>query len=457
MFEIKVPEVGESISEGFLVEWNTKTGSAVAIDAPLFELETDKITMTVTAEAAGVVHIDVAAGETVQVGQVVGRIDTEASPSTTTTTTTAAAAAEKAEQKNPPVDTPAGKPRLEKNLAAGNAAEQAAREAQLDDLAPAVRPLVIEHKLDPSAIPATGRGGRLTKADVVNYLATQAPADDERSATQSSKVGAAVATPAPVHLSITAPTPKADSQRVVSAATPDSAEQPRQTRSKMSRLRSRVAERLVEAQHNAAILTTFNELDMSQVMAMRSQFKDAFAERHDVRLGFMSFFIKAVVDALKLVPSINAQIDGDEIVQNHYYDIGVAVGSPRGLVVPVLRDCDKLSMAEIEGQLADLAVRARDGKLTIAELSGGVFTISNGGVYGSLLSTPILNPPQSGILGMHGIKKRPVVVDDQIVIRPMMYVALSYDHRLVDGTEAVIFLKRIVELIEKPERIMLEV
>ncbi len=444
MFEIKVPEVGESITEGLLVEWTKKEGEMVAVDDPIFELETDKITMTVTAEKAGRLHIDVQAGETVQIDQVVGRIDAEVQSTTGS---------------DPLVDTPAGKARLKQNLARAEQAKAQATQAQIEDLPPAVRKLVVEHHLQNQQIPASGRDGRLTKADVLAFI-------EARAVTSPSLVPQGKDAPTPTStkplttLQPPAPLPPAALPQVQSAparAADDEQTQPRQTRSKMSRLRSRVAERLVQAQQTAAILTTFNEVDMSAVMTLRSQYKELFQQRHGLRLGFMSFFVKAVVDSLKAVPSINAQIDGDEIVQNHYYDIGVAVGSPRGLVVPVIRDCDKSSMAKIEGDIATAAQRARDGKLTLADLNGGVFTISNGGVYGSLLSTPILNPPQSGILGMHGIKKRPVVVDDQIVIRPMMYLAVSYDHRLVDGTEAVTFLKRIVDCVEHPERIFLEV
>lgn len=444
MFEVKVPEVGESITEGVLVEWSKKDGDIVAVDDAIFELETDKITMTVTAEASGLLHIDVKAGEVVQIDQIVGRIDSDAKI---------------AEPAAPLVDRPAGSPRMKINLAEAEAAQKEFNQEQLDELAPAVRKLVAEHRLDAQQIPASGRDGRLTKADVLAFIENNArPDKNEKSQGDDGKQSlTALQPPAPVVKSVPA--------AIASAALATEKQKPehnkddgsRQTRSKMSRLRTRVAERLVQAQQTAAILTTFNEVDMSAVMALRSQYKVLFHERHGLRLGFMSFFVKAVVDALKAVPNINAQIDGDEIVHNHYFDIGVAVGSPRGLVVPVLRDCDKSSLADIERNISELAERARDGKLTLDELNGGVFTISNGGVYGSLLSTPILNPPQSGILGMHGIKKRPVVVDDQIVIRPMMYLAVSYDHRLVDGTEAVTFLKRIVECVENPERIMLEV
>jgi 2-oxoglutarate dehydrogenase E2 component (dihydrolipoamide succinyltransferase) len=398
--EVKIPVIGESISEGTIAEWLKVDGDAVAVDEPILVLETDKVTMNVAAAAAGRLAILVAAGSEVAIGQVVGTID-----ETATGAVVAAVAA-----------APATRP----------------------DLSPAVRRLVEEHGLDPSAIAGSGRDGRLLKEDVQRHLASSpAPAT------------VAVPTPAPAAATTPAPAP------APAAAT--SAPATRQTRQPMSRLRQRLAERLVAAQHDTATLTTFNEVDMSRVMALRATYKEQFKERHDVGLGFMSFFVKAVVDALKAVPEVNAFIDGGEVVVNHYYDIGVAVSSDKGLVVPVVRDADRLSMAAVEREVARLAARARDRTLELSDLSGAVFTISNGGIFGSLLSTPILNPPQSAILGMHAIKKRPVVVDDQIVIRPMMYLALSYDHRLVDGREAVTFLKRVVDCLESPERLLLEV
>jgi 2-oxoglutarate dehydrogenase E2 component (dihydrolipoamide succinyltransferase) len=297
--------------------------------------------------------------------------------------------------------------------------------------------MVDEFKLDPEAIAATGRGGRITKEDVVRHLqaVTTPPAQPEPVAPSAAPPQSQPAVQPP-------PLPRIGE---------------RETRKPMSPLRQRIAERLVEAKQTTAMLTTFNETDMTSVFAWREKHKHAFKEKYAIGLGFMSFFVKATVDALKAIPQMNARIEGDEIVENHYYDIGVAISSDKGLVVPVIRDADRLNFAEIELAIADLARRVRDKKITLNDLSGAVFTISNGGVFGSLLSTPILNPPQSGILGMHAIKRRPVVVDDQIVIRPMMYLALSYDHRIVDGREAVTFLKRIVECIEDPERMMLEV
>jgi len=451
--EVKVPEVGESITEGVIASWFKKEGDIVAIDEPLFELETDKVTMTVNAEHAGRLAIKVAADTTVQIGQVVALLDTqavvpvegEASEPAASEPGSAAVAELAVEESSdeegdgeqtrpvrPPAEITQGRDKLE-----SPAAEQSEQSAGHSDepasvsvgpaLSPAVRRLVNEHQLDPAQLAASGKGGRLTKADVLRHLAGA-----------SEQLGQ---TP-----SVGEPPSRSAKQRGA-----------RQSRQRMSRLRMRVAERLVQAQQTAAILSTFNEVDMSRVIDLRARFKEQFKERYDVSLGFMSFFVKAVVEALRVVPALNGQIDGDEIVQNHFYDIGVAIGSPRGLVVPVIRDAEQLSMAQIEGVIADFADRAATGELTIDELTGGVFTISNGGVYGSLLSTPILNPPQSGILGMHGIKQRPVVVDEQIVARPMMYLAVSYDHRLVDGQQAVTFLKRIVECIEDPERMMLGV
>jgi len=426
--DVKVPEVGESITEGVLVSWSVDDGAAVKAGDALFELETDKITLNVEAKEAGRIEILVEEGAKVEVGQVVAKIDTSK----------AASAGQLASQS----ERASRDPGRERDRTAGEreAPEPEAKEEpgravtpRPNDLSPAVRRLVEEHDLDPRRIPGSGRDGRITKEDVLRFLDEPA-----RPAPQAQKQAAE---PAPRSAPVT--------------PLPDR----RQTREPMSSLRQRIAQRLVEAQQSAAILTTFNEVDMTEVLAWRARHREAFEKRHGVRLGFMSFFVKAAVDALKLVPSINAQIEGDSVVQNHFYDIGVAVGTDRGLVVPVLRDADRLGFAEIELGIADLARRAQARKLELSELSGGTFTISNGGVYGSLLSTPILNPPQSGILGLHGIKKRPVVVgeDDRIEARPMMYLALSYDHRLVDGKEAVTFLRRVVECIEHPERVMLEV
>jgi 2-oxoglutarate dehydrogenase E2 component (dihydrolipoamide succinyltransferase) len=418
--EVKIPEVGESITEGFLAEWLQTDGAVVAVEDPLLVLETDKITMNVNAEHAGKLSIIVSEGETVEVGQVVASIDTDVAAAT-------AAPAEKA-------PAPAPEPAQQAPVKAVPAvAATSTTRSDHGSLSPAVQRLVLEHDLDPAAIDGTGKGGRILKGDVIRFLESQP---------------AAVSEPA------TAPAvEEPERPRPQPVALPDQ----RQTRAPMSRLRQRLAERLVEVQQNAAILTTFNEADMGRVMALRAEYKEEFKRRHDIGLGFMSFFVKATVDALKTVPEVNAYIEGNEIVTNHYYDIGVAVSTDKGLVVPVVRDADRLTMAEIESSIADLAQRAQERRLELSDLTGAVFTISNGGVFGSLLSTPILNPPGSAILGMHTIQKRPVVVGDEIAIRPMMYLALSYDHRLIDGREAVTFLKRIVECIEDPERMLLEI
>ena len=422
--EVKIPEIGESITEGILVEWLQANAAMVATEDPLFVLETDKITMTINADHAGRLMILVETDETVQVGQVVATIDTEA---------TKDAQSSVADKPSPePITEPAPSPMQD----ARPPLEKATSAEASNNLSPAVQRLVAEHGIDPAAVEGTGKGGRILKADVISFL--------EARATDGAKPEAAPTPPDEA----AAPSPK---PRPVEF--PDQ----RQTRTPMSRLRQRLAERLVEVQQTTAILTTFNEADMSRVMELRKVYKEPFKKRHDVGLGFMSFFVKAVVEALRTVPGVNAFIEGDEIVTNHYYDIGVAVSTDKGLVVPVVRDADHLSMAGIEASITDLAVRAHERRLELSDLTGAVFTISNGGVFGSLLSTPILNPPGSAILGMHTIQKRPVAINDEIVIRPMMYLAVSYDHRIIDGREAVTFLKRIVECIEDPERMLLEV
>jgi 2-oxoglutarate dehydrogenase E2 component (dihydrolipoamide succinyltransferase) len=420
--EVKIPEVGESITEGFLAEWSQPDGAVVAVEDPLLVLETDKITMTVNSKHAGRLQIMVAEGETVEVGQIVATIDTDVTGAPAEAPETAAAPApqsvEQAKAEAPRSAVPASEaPPVHSGLS------------------PAVQRLVLEHELDPTAIKGTGKGGRILKGDVIRFLEAR-PADTP------------IPKPPPAHEA-----GEPERPRPQPVALPDQ----RQTRAPMSRLRQRLAERLVEVQQTAAILTTFNEADMSRVMALRTAYKEDFKKRHEIGLGFMSFFVKATVDALKTVPEVNAYIDGDEIVTNHYFDIGVAVSTDKGLVVPVIRDADRLTMAEIESSIADLARRAQERRLEFSDLTGAVFTISNGGVFGSLLSTPILNPPGSAILGMHTIQKRPVAVGDEIAIRPMMYVALSYDHRIIDGRGAVTFLKRIVECIEDPERMLLEI
>ncbi len=405
--EVKIPPMGESISSGVLAKWHVQNGDIVKKDQPLFELETDKITSEGTAEAAGKITIAIEAGAEVKIGQVVATIDSEV-----------AAAAGASEPKSAPV------------AAAANASVAAPVTAGSDAQSPAVRRVAAETGVDTSKIAGSGKAGRVTKGDVL------AAADTKP------------ATPSP------APQPVATPQPVAAPVTARSATE-RQTRKKMTPLRQKIAQRLVAAQHEAAMLTTFNEVDMSGVMALRSKYQDDFVKKNGVKLGFMSFFVKAVVHALKEVPAVNAQIDGDTIVENHYYDIGVAVSTDKGLMVPVIRDCDALGMAAVEKKIADAATRARDGKITLADLEGGVFTITNGGTFGSLLSTPIINPPQSAILGMHAINERPIALNGQVVIRPMMYVALSYDHRLVDGKQAVTFLVKLKQVLEDPTRLIL--
>lgn len=415
--DVRIPEIGESITEGYLAEWLQPDGAAVEPESPILVLETDKITMTVTADTGGRLEHLAAAGDTVEVGQVVARIDPDAAGVVASETAT--------DQPAVSAPTPAPDP-------APAAAASGPPATDLPGLSPAVRRLVEEHGLDPTDITGTGKGGRILKGDVLAYL--------DRDTAQP---------PSP---------PAPPTETPVSPPTQEPAVAGlRQSRAPMSRLRQRLAERLVEVQQTTAMLTTFNEVDMSAVMALRSRYKDSFVEQHGVKLGFMSFFVKAVVDALKTVPAVNAFIEGDEIVTNHYYDIGIAVSSDAGLVVPVVRDADTLSMAGVERAIAELAVKARDRTLELKDLQGAVFTITNGGIFGSLLSTPILNPPGSAILGMHAIKKRPVVVDDQIVIRPVMQLAMSYDHRLIDGKEAVTFLKRVVDCLEDPQRMLLEI
>ena len=423
--EINVPALGESVTEAEVAKWFKQVGDAVEADEPLVELETDKVTLEVNAPAAGVLA-EIVAGEgaEVEVGAVLGRID-ETGAAVAVAAATKAPAAAAPEPEPDPEPEPEPEPAL---------------------LSPAVRKLVAEHDLDPAEIEGTGKDGRLLKADVEAYLAAQAAAPEPEPAPVPEPKPAPdkpVATPRPA-----APKP---------APAPPRAGDEREVRVRMSRLRRRIAERLKEAQNSAAMLTTFNDVDMTAILDLRKRYRDSFEKRHGVRLGFMSFFVKACIEALKEIPAVNAEIDGDDIVYKNYYDIGVAVGTEQGLVVPILRDADGLSFAGIERTIAELGVKARDGNLSMAELTGGTFTVSNGGVYGSMLSTPILNPPQSGILGMHRIEQRPVARDGQVVIRPMMYLALSYDHRIVDGREAVTFLVKVKDGLEDPERLLIGV
>jgi 2-oxoglutarate dehydrogenase E2 component (dihydrolipoamide succinyltransferase) len=433
MFEVRIPSLGESVTEATIARWAKHDGDVVGPDDVLLEIESDKATTELPAERAGVLHVLKQEGETVVPGDVVARIEENAQaarPAAATSSAPPPAAA-------PPV-APAPAPAAAPPVAAAAAATNprpspaAVSPRPVGPLSPAVRNLIDEHGLDPSAIPASGKGGRLTKGDILTHL--------EHRETASK--------PTPPVAAATSP---AVARRVAYPAGEGEERVP------MSRIRKRIAERLVAAQHTAAILTTFNELDCSAVMALRAQHKDRFKEKHGIGLGFMSFFARACIAALQEIPAVNAQIDGDDIVYRHFVHLGVAVGTERGLVVPVVRHADAMSFADLEREIGRLAALARDGKLAVDDLQGGTFTISNGGVYGSLLSTPILNPPQSGILGMHKIEKRPVVVDDQIVVRPMMYLALSYDHRLVDGEQAVTFLVRVKERLEDPARLLLDV
>jgi 2-oxoglutarate dehydrogenase E2 component (dihydrolipoamide succinyltransferase) len=411
--QITVPGVGESITEGILSRWLKSDGAAVKAGEPLFELETDKASNVVPAPASGVLKIAVAEGETVAIGASIGSLDPAGTPAAAPAPTPATAKAEAMAAAQP---APAQAP-------APSATDASANGGAGIPLSPAVRRIVAENEVDTSKVPATGPGGRITKGDVLSYLnspPTKVPGPE--------------------------PTP------VAKAPAPATG---RETRQRMSGLRQRISERLVQAQQTAAILTTFNEADMTRIAELRAKYKEAFKAKHGASLGFMSFFVRAAIEALKTFPVVNARIEGNEIVYHNYYDIGVAVSTDRGLMVPVLRDADLMSFAEIEKAISAYAEKARKGTIAVDDLQGGTFTITNGGIFGSLLSTPILNPPQSGILGMHAIKKRPVVVDDQIAIRPMMYLALSYDHRIIDGREAVSFLSRMKESLEEPERVML--
>ncbi len=408
--EIRVPTLGESVTEATVAQWFKKPGDSVAADEPLVELETDKVTVEVPAPAAGVLSEIVAKdGETVEVGALLGQIGEGKG---------AAPAPKKEEPKKAEA-----KPEPKKEEPKKAEAKKPAKPADAAP-SPAVRRVAEENDLDVSKIEGSGKGGRVTKAD----------------AEEAASSGKAEAKPsAPVQ----AP-----------AASKD--ESAREERVKMTRLRKTIATRLKEAQNTAAMLTTFNEVDLTNVMALRSQYKDLFEKKHGVRVGFMGFFVKACIHALREIPAVNAEIDGEELVYKNYYNIGVAVGTDRGLVVPVLRDAQDMSLADVEKAINDFGRRARDGNLKLEELQGGTFTISNGGVYGSLMSTPILNAPQSGILGMHKIQERPMVIDGKIEIRPMMYLALSYDHRIVDGKEAVTFLVRVKESLEDPQRLLLD-
>jgi 2-oxoglutarate dehydrogenase E2 component (dihydrolipoamide succinyltransferase) len=410
MIEVKVPSVGESITSGILGVWNKPDGAYVKSGDPLFEIETDKVTSEVVAESAGQLKHLVKVGDTVQIGQVVASIDEKA--------TAPAESKEAAPAKKEATNGTAKTSRVE----ASAPVAAAARGKNADDLSPAVRYQSEEKGINPASISGTGKDGRVTKGDV---LAAADSATKPSSPTASPKL------------------PSAGGERT--------------SRRKMTPLRQKIAARLLSAQQETAHLTTFNEVDLSNIMALRTKFQDRFVKKHEIKLGFMSFFVKAVVHALHVVPAINSRLDGEEVVQNHFFDIGVAISTEKGLLVPVLRDADQLSFSGVEKAIAAYAKKARDGKITLQDLEGGVFTITNGGVFGSLLSTPILNPPQCGILGMHTIQERPVAINGRVEIRPMMYLALTYDHRLVDGKEAVTFLSTVKEVAENPAAVLLEV
>ncbi len=412
--EIRVPALGELVNEATVGQWFKKVGDAVAADEPLVELETEKITLEVPAPASGVIEaIDAKGGATVSVGALLGTIN-------------AGATAAKAK---PAL---AGKPGPKIEAVPQPVAPRAQPVRSSEIPSPAAVKILAEKGIAPAAVAGTGKDGRITKADALAVRSEPAAAPVVR------------LQPAPVQVP------------VVARAPAPADDQARETRVPMTRLRQTIARRLKEAQNTAAMLTTFNEVDMTSVMALRSEYRDLFEKKHAVKLGFMGFFVKACVQALKEIPAVNGEIDGDDLVFKNYYHIGVAVGTERGLVVPVVRDADVKSLAEVEKTIADLGGRARGGELRIDEMQGGTFTITNGGIYGSLMSTPILNAPQSGILGMHKIEQRPVAIDGEVKVRPMMYIALSYDHRIVDGREAVTFLVRVKESIEDPQRLVLD-
>ena len=419
--DIIVPALGESISEATVTRWLKPLGTKVIADEPVIELETDKATLEIPAPATGILaEILVDEGSTTSVASLLGRITQDDQPivSAPTQVTTATSAPPTSPQLHTPAQTQTLSPQtLSPEV----------------PLSPAVRKMVEDNQLSPTLIPSSGKDSRLTKGDVLNYLEQK-----------QNSLSVQPSVPSSIPMKPTKPSPTSTRPRAA-----------QEERVRMTRLRQRIAERLKLAQNTSAMLTTFNEVDMTAIMEMRSQYKESFEKKYHVRLGFMSFFIKACVTSLKEIPEVNAEIDDDDIIYKDYYNIGVAVGSPKGLIVPVVHDADQLSFAQIEQKITELGEKARDGKISIDELSGGSFTISNGGIYGSLMSTPILNPPQSAILGMHKIQQRPIVVDGKIEARPMMYLALSYDHRLIDGREAVTFLVRVKERIEDPKRMVI--
>ena len=424
--EVKIPALGESISSGVLSSWKVAEGTYVEIDQPIYELETDKITQEGLAEVAGVISFLAKEGDEVEIGATIANIDESAAQPTSSHPEQKEDAETEVEQEAPEpevITTP-----KEETKAVVKEEKGEIVDAPKDDipLSPAVRKILAETKLDPASISGTGKDGRITKADVLNVQKASPEAPKQVMAEPKT-----IASPG--------------------SSDPDS----RSTRRPLSPIRRKIASRLVEAQQTAAILSTFNEVDLTEIMALRKRHQDSFVKQNGVKLGFMSFFVKGVVHALRAVPQINSRMEGNELVENHYFDIGVAVGTEKGLVVPVLRDCDQLGFAEIEQSIVDYAKKARSGGITLQDMQGGCFTITNGGIYGSLLSTPIINPPQSGILGMHSIQERPVAINGEVVIRPMMYTALSYDHRVVDGKQAVTFLVKLKEAMEDPARLAL--
>ncbi len=421
--EVKIPALGESISSGVLSSWKVAEGSYVEVDQPIYELETDKITQEGLAEVAGVISFTAKEGEEVEIGATIANIDESAEKSDSSTPAVVdEPVVESADAESKPEPVPAVAPvQVETDV------KTAVPSSSELPFSPAVRKILAETQIDPATLSGTGKDGRITKADVLNAQKATTPAP-------SNEVPPAP-TPAPAPVST-------DSDA-------------RSTRRPLSPIRRKIASRLVEAQQTAAILSTFNEVDLTEIMALRKRHQDSFVKQNGVKLGFMSFFVKGVVHALRAVPQINSRMEGSELVENHYFDIGVAVGTEKGLVVPVLRDCETLSFAEIEQSIVAYAKKARSGGITLQDMQGGCFTITNGGIYGSLLSTPIINPPQSGILGMHSIQERPVALNGEVVIRPMMYTALSYDHRVVDGQQAVTFLVKLKEAMEDPARLAL--
>jgi len=509
--DIVVPQLGESVTEATIAKWMKKVGDSVAQDEILLELETDKVTLEVNAPVAGrLAEITAQEGATVEVGAIVGRLAEAgeavsakaptAKPEPAKPAAAATAPAPSAETGKPAVGPSGPVPDLTRKISDEQRAQArptmgARHEAgappegeratgvdapEDEALSPSVRKLMEENEVVAGEIAGSGPGGRITKGDVLDYIGKEvkkgagepssdpknAPAEQPGAVEPEPRTSPAPSAPPPPAPSEAAPA-QAASQPAAKQAVPSrpapvvrpvegDGAPPREERVRMSRLRKRIAERLKQSQNTAAMLTTFNEADMSAVIAVRKQYRDIFEKKHGIKLGFMSFFVKAAIVALKEIPAVNAEIDGEDIVYKNFYDIGVAVGIDQGLVVPVLRDCDRLNFAEIETKLSELGRKAREGKLAIDDLTGGTFTISNGGVYGSLMSTPILNPPQSGILGMHKIQDRPIAVGGKIEIRPMMYLALTYDHRVIDGREAVTFLVRLKECIEDPQRILLD-